>query len=101
MNGWRDAILNEFVPELGRLTLAANPDGLLTEVKLALALNERGFELIEFQDPVAFRYAHESKYRARWDRDEHTDLVVILRLPDAELASLPCTPVRKQQERWA
>jgi hypothetical protein len=45
--------------------------------------------LIEFNDPVEFRYAYESKYRLIWDRGEHTDLVVILRLQDAELESLP------------
>jgi hypothetical protein len=64
-------------------------DCLLTEEKLALELRGRGFELIEFSDPVEFRYAYESKYRSIWDRGEHTDLVVILRLQDAELESLP------------
>jgi hypothetical protein len=86
---WRDAILNDFVPRVSKLTLVADPDCLLTEEKLALALRGRGFDLIEFNDPVEFRYAYESKYRSIWDRGEHTDLVVILRLQDAELESLP------------
>lgn len=86
---WRDAILNDFVPNVSKLTLVADPDSLLTEEKLALGLRGRGFDLIEFNDPVEFRYAYESKYRSIWDRGEHTDLVVILRLQDAELGSLP------------
>jgi len=86
---WRDAILNNFVPNVSKLTLVADPDCLLTEEKLALELCGRGFDLIEFNDPVEFRYAYESKYRSIWDRGEHTDLVVILRLLDAELESLP------------
>ena len=86
---WRDAILNDFVLGVSKLTLVADPDCLLTEEKLALELRERGFDLIEFSDPVEFRYAYESKYRSVWDRGEHTDLVVILRLQDAELESLP------------
>ena len=86
---WRDAILNDFVPNVSKLTLVADPDSLLTEEKLAMELRERGFDLIEFNDAIEFRYAYESKYRAIWDRGGHTDLVVVLRLQDAELASLP------------
>jgi len=89
MNSWRDAILNDFVPNVSKLTLVADPDNLLTEEKLALELRRRGFDLIEFNDPIEFRYAYESKYRSTWDRGEHTDLVVILWLQDAELESLP------------
>lgn len=89
MSSWRDAILNDFVPNVSKLTLVADPDCLLTEEKLALELRGRGFDLIEFSDPVEFRYAYESKYRSIWDRDEHTDLVAVLRLQDAELESLP------------
>jgi hypothetical protein len=89
MSNWRDAILNDFVPNVSKLTLVADPDCLLTEEKLALELRGRGFDLIEFSEPVEFRYAYESKYRSIWDRGEHTDLVVILRLQDAELESLP------------
>jgi len=89
MSSWRDAILNDFVLGVSKLTLVADPDCLLTEEKLALALRNRGFDLIEFNDPVEFRYAYESKYRSIWDRGEHTDLVVILRLQDTELETLP------------
>ncbi|HQL86392.1 MAG: BREX-3 system phosphatase PglZ [Lentisphaerae bacterium] len=89
MSSWRDAILNDFVPRVSKLTLVADPDCLLTEEKLATALRARGFDLIEFSDPIEFRYAYESRYRSIWDKGEHTDLVVILRLPDAELEALP------------
>jgi len=89
MSSWRDAILNDFVPNVSKLTLVADLDCLLTEEKLALELRGRGFDLIEFSDPVEFRYAYESKYRSIWDRGEHTDLVVVLRSQDADLESLP------------
>jgi hypothetical protein len=89
MSSWRDAILKDFVPNVSKLTLVADPDCLLTEEKLVLELSRRGFSLIEFNDPVEFRYVYESKYRSLWDRGEGTDLVVILRLQDAELDSLP------------
>lgn len=89
MSNWRDAILNEFVPKVSKLTLVADPDSLLAEEKLALELRRRGFDLIEFKDPVEFRYVYEVKYRSLWDRGEHTDLVVILRRQDTKLTSLP------------
>jgi hypothetical protein len=89
MPSWRDSILEAFVPQVSKLTLAADPDCLLSEETLALTLRERGFELIEFDDPVAFRYAYESGYRARWDQGVQTDLVVILRLQDAAIERLP------------
>lgn len=89
MSSWRDAILNDFVPNVSKLTLVADPDCLMTEEKLALELHGRGFDLIEFSDPIEFRYVYESKYRSIWDRGEHIDLVVVLRLQDAELESLP------------
>lgn len=89
MSSWRDAILSEFVPQVSKLTLVADPDGLLGEETLALSLRARGFDLIEFNDAVAFRYAYESNYRRIWDRGESTDLVVILRLQNADLSTLP------------
>ncbi len=89
MSSWRNTILKDFVPNVAKLTLVSDPDCLLTEEKLAMELRNRGFDLIEFNDPIEFRYAYESKYRSIWDRGEHTDLVVILRSQDAELAALP------------
>ena len=68
MSNWRDSILNEFVPNVSKLTLVADPDSLLTEEKLVLELKNRGFDLIEFNDSVEFRYFYESKYRAKWDK---------------------------------
>ena len=89
MDNWRDSILSEFVPHVSKLTLVADPDSLLTEEKLAIELRNRGFDLIEFDDPIAFRYAYESKYRSIWDSGEHTDLVVILRVNGSEIDNLP------------
>ena len=89
MSSWRDQILREFTPKVARLTLVADPDGLLLEERILEGIRERGFELIPFEDHVAFRYAYESKFRSRWDRGEQTDLVVVLRSQASDLASLP------------
>jgi len=89
MDNWRDQILKEFTPQVSRLTLVADPDRLLTEEGVIQDLRERGFDLITFEDPIAFRYAYESKYRSRWDRGESTELVVVLRAEMGDLGSLP------------
>lgn len=89
MSSWRDEILKEFTPQVARLTLVADPDGLLLEEGVLEGIRERGFELIPFEDHVAFRYAYESKFRSRWDRGEETDLVVVLRSPSSDLDALP------------
>jgi len=89
MNNWRDLILSEFTPGVARLTLVADPDGLLLEEGVLEGIRERGFELIPFEDHIAFRYVYESRFRSRWDRGEKTDLVVLLRSPSSNLNTLP------------
>jgi len=89
MSNWRNQILGEFTPNVARLTLVADPDGLLLEEGVLADIRERGFELIPFEDQIAFRYAYESKFRSRWDQGEQTDLVVVLRSVDNDLGCLP------------
>ena len=89
MSSWRDQILKEFTPKVAPLTLVADPDGLLLEEVILEGIRARGFELIPFEDRIAFRYAYESKFRSRWDLGEHTDLVVVLRSQANDLNSLP------------
>lgn len=89
MGDWREQLLKEFAPQVARLTLAADPDGLLTEEVVLKGIQSRGFDLLLFDDHIAFRYAFESKYRARWDRGERIDLVVVLQSGAGDLESLP------------
>ena len=89
MPNWRDYILREFTPQVARLTIVADPDGLLVEEGILQWIRERGFELIQFDDHVAFRFAYESKFRSHWDRGEQTDLVVVLRSESSNLKLLP------------
>jgi len=59
MAEWRDSILKNFQKHSARLTLVADPDGLLTEERMLAAIKDRGFDLIPFDDPIAFRFAKE------------------------------------------
>ncbi len=89
MTSWRDHVLKEFTPKVSRLTLVSDPDGLLLEEGILEGIRKRGFDLIPFEDHVAFRYAYESRYRSRWDRGEQTDLVVLLRSEANDISGLP------------
>ena len=89
MANWRDTILKNFKPKISRLTLVADPDGLLTEEGMLSAIKDRGFDLIPFDDPIAFRFAYESQYRSKWDKGKNTDLVVVLRSAEQQLNKLP------------
>ncbi len=89
LSSWRDQILAEFTPKVARLTLVADPDGLLLEEGMLEGLRERGFELILYEDHTNFRYAYESRFRSRWDRGEHTDLVVAVQTEANDLSGLP------------
>ena len=86
---WRDTILKNFKPKISRLTLVADPDGLLTEEGMLAAIRDRGFDLIPFDDPIAFRFAYESQFRSQWDKGQNTDLVVVLRSAEQQLNKLP------------
>ena len=92
MISWRDPILVHFTPEIAavaRLTIVADPDQLLTEAGIIEGIRHRGFEVISFDDHVAFRYAYEQRFRRVWDAGDGTNLVVVLRAPRAEMDWLP------------
>ena len=88
MADWRETILKHFEKNISRLTLVSDPDGLLTEERMLTEIKDRGFDLIPYEDSIAFRFAYESQYRSMWDRGQTTDLVVVLR-SEHDLDSLP------------
>src|SRR5215208_6003058 len=92
---WRADILGNFPTGIHRLTLAADPDGLLTEEGVAAELERRGYETLEHgDDPIAFRYAYERNYRSRWESGEESYLIVLIRGESRELDALPYDLVR-------
>lgn len=98
---WRRTILQHFSEAsaaAGRLTVVSDPDELLTEPGVVTRLEERGFELITFGDPVAFRYVYESRFRQHWDRGEATHLVVVLRTDHGDLQHIPYDLLQEARE---
>ena len=89
MSSWRSRILDELALGVAPVTLVADPDGLLLEEGVLTHIYEQGFEIVPFEDPIAFRYAYESGMRGRRDRGERVDAVVVLRSPQAHFEVLP------------
>jgi PglZ domain len=89
---WRDPILAQFTPDIAtvaRLTVVGDPDELLTEQGVIDGIRHRGFEIIPFEDHVAFRYAYERRFREVWDNGKETNLVVVLRATRSDIDGLP------------
>ena len=77
MIDWYDRILREFPPGVHRLTLVDDADSLLAEEHVQARIRERGFDIVHFDDSVAFRHTHESIFRPRWEGVQATGLVVV------------------------
>jgi hypothetical protein len=89
MSNWRDSIVKDFIPQLNRLTIVSDPDGLLLELRLDHEIRNQGFEIIEFDDPVEFRFIYESKYRAYWDDGGEAELIISIRTPNKDFNCIP------------
>ncbi|MDO8725845.1 MAG: BREX-3 system phosphatase PglZ [Candidatus Methanoperedens sp.] len=89
MDNWREYVLRDFQKNISKLTLVADPDGLLSEYEILTEIRNREFDLIQFKDHVSFRYSYEMNYRQCWDNGEEKDLVVVLHSDEATLDNLP------------
>ena len=89
MIDWRSQILQEFVPQLAPLTLVADPDGLLLEEGVLANVQERGFEVLEYGDPIEFRFALASKRVDSSGSEQDAEIVVVYRRPADALEALP------------
>jgi len=81
LSPWSAAILDRLaLSPTTLLTLALDPDDLLLEEAVQIALQEAevGLLTLEPDDPFRFRYRYESAYRSRWDEGERPRLLVRL-----------------------
>ena len=60
---WRERILAEFDPQVKPFLIVEDADGLLHESDLLTILETRGYEIVNYEDPIAFRYFYESRVR--------------------------------------
>ncbi len=90
MSLWTERILSHFTVDLTRLWVACDPDDVLLDEKLLTELRSRGFELMLYEDPFAFRAEYEERYRAAWDSGEQGPAPsLVLHLCSADANALP------------
>jgi hypothetical protein len=93
---WVDRVLKEFPADLARLWIVADPDHVLLQGQVLSGLRERGFEVLPFEDSIAFRAEYEERYRAAWDRgDIGPSRALILHLRDTNVGDLPWDYLRQ------
>ncbi len=96
MNPWIERILKEFPADLARLWIAADPDDVLLDEQVLSGLRERGFDVLPFEDSVAFRAEYEDRYRSAWDRGEAAPAkALVLHLRDTSISDLPWDYLRQ------
>lgn len=90
MSAWIDRILKEFPADLSRLWIAADPDDVLLDEQVLSGLRERGFEVLPFEDSIAFRAEYEERYRSVWDSGEVAPAkALVLHLRGTDINNLP------------
>ena len=98
MTSWRDSVLEHFHSPAQRLTLVADPDGLLQEEEVLAGVRARGFDILLFRDSIAFRYAYESQHTSLWDAREGTSQALIVRTNQPDLKRLPYDLLQKGRQ---
>jgi len=61
----------------------------ITEPEMLQTIQARGFEIVHFEDAIAFRYIYESQYRPQQEQGAALDLVVVVNKDTQELRLLP------------
>ncbi|KVP70518.1 alkaline phosphatase [Burkholderia ubonensis] len=99
MTAWIDRILKEFPDDLARLWIVADPDDMLLDQQVLSGLRERSFEVLPFEDSIAFRAEYEERYRVAWDRGEPgPSRALILHLPGTNVSDLPWDYLRQARK---
>ena len=90
MTSWMERILQAFPEDLSPFWIASDPDNLLLDERILRVLRDRGFEVLPFEDSIAFRVEYEERYRAAWDRGTAgTCKALVLQFPGTDLNILP------------
>lgn len=89
MSAWIDSLTGRFTPGVSRLWIAIDPDDVLLDEPLIAALDQAGFDLLDFDDPMVFRAEYEERYRSRWETDGGSEASLILRYRRANINDLP------------
>ena len=97
VNSWRDQIMRKLEAAPGRLILVADPDDLLLEERMLQLIDVHGLDLFTFDDPVAFRFAFESRCRSLARSGGDASRRILIRVSASEPDMLPYDLLTKGQ----
>lgn len=89
---WREPIMRHFSADIARscrVTVVADPDGLLQDDLVATELRECGFDVLRYEDPVRFRFLYETQHRGKWDQGGTSSVVVGAARTEADITAIP------------
>jgi len=82
---------------MARVTAVSDPDGLLRDPGVFQAIQAKGFAIVQFEDSISFRFDYESRFRAKWDAGEKSELVVVFKPGEYEFDTLPADVLANAQ----
>lgn len=98
LNSWRKSLLDDLITGISKITLVFDPDSLLKDELLVRELFNRGFELIELEDTIEFRYIFESRYRKTLEADNYKELIIITKFSKSESSNIPFDILEKSRQ---
>ncbi len=81
---WRDKILSKLSYTTSQLYWVSDPDGLLREAEIIKRINRKGIEIVEYGDPIAFRFLYEQSFR-----EQNKNICILVDEENIELRQLP------------
>lgn len=92
MEGLLAKVLEPFHMGGGQLWLVSDPDSLLSEESIQLALKERSIDIIIYDDPIAFRYDFSSQFTA------DSSVAIVVNSDSQALGDLPWDLLQQGQK---
>ena len=89
VSSWLNDVVGELEASGNSLVVAADPDGLLLEERMLQCIDVLGFELITFDDPVAFRFVFESRYWLPREKGVGDGEGLLVRVSTSDTDALP------------
>lgn len=98
LSSWRKSLLDDLITDISKITLVFDSDSLLRDELLVRELFSRGFQLMELEDTIEFRYIFESRYRKILETDKSKELIIITQLSKSESSNIPFDILEKSRQ---
>lgn len=97
MSNWREKIADRFIPGLKPIFAVADPDDLTRDPAMLRILENKGFEILFYEDPIQFRLSYEQVFRARYDAGDRVSLVIVFSPGKHDFEVLPMDVLEKAE----